>query len=118
MPSLLAPKTTNWHLWYTDDEGRNFEHDTTGVQKRGRGGFHERTSFSILGEEAWNLISSLPPSFESPPHDALLLDAQAALPRVGQAIILAITAIEVRIGTALHYLSKEKIDERLWSWIN
>jgi len=48
-----------------------------------------------------------------------LLDAQADLPRVGPAVVLAATALEVFISNTLDGLvQRSSLPKELWSWIN
>jgi hypothetical protein len=74
-------------------------------------------SVTVLDLGTWSAIEALSPSYEAPAYDTLLLDAKAVLPQVGPAVVLAMTAIEVRIGTALNTLASERIDAKLWDWI-
>jgi hypothetical protein len=61
---------------------------------------------------------SLPATFEPPAWHTLLLDAQAALPHVGTAVVLAATALEVFIADLLNLLAKESAAPKpLWDWI-
>jgi hypothetical protein len=56
-----------------------------------------------------------------PPSDDLFLDALAALPHIGAAVVLAYTAIEVRIASALNVLATTNpaiVGGAMWSWIN
>ena len=64
-------------------------------------------------------MHELPDDYQPLPWDVLLLDAQAELPKIGTAIVLAATALEVFIAGILDQLAKEKaVPEELWSWIS
>src|SRR5262249_51631552 len=60
----------------------------------------------------------LPAQFSPGPWDRLLLDAESLLPEIGPALVLAFTAVETRIESALRILvPKEGPAAGLWAWI-
>ena len=72
-----------------------------------------------LSPALWTAAAEqLPPDFEPPAWQSLLLDAAKLLPEVGSPLVLAYTAIEVRIATALDYLADAgAFDRGLWEWL-
>lgn len=76
-------------------------------------------SFTSLTPEVWKTVHDLTPEFEPPPWDGLLLDAQEELPKIGTAVVLAATALEVFISQILDQLAAEEVvPPELWTWIN
>lgn len=121
-PFMAPPdKRLGWRVRYLKDDGTEFEY-TAGLV-RGRG-----THIMLQGERAWlspEIWSAL--SLEArdavPQSDALMLDALNLLlmRHMGAAIVMAYTAIEVRIGTALELLAKRNpgiIGTSFWAWLN
>ena len=107
----------SWNLQYLNDD--NTELDKVKGLLRGRGGREFNVSWVALTNEVWNNIYSLPIDYVPPEWDTLLLDADAALPKVGPSIILASTALEVFISQILDGLAKIKSKSpELWKWIN
>ena len=67
----------------------------------------------------WQDIHELPPDYEPPAWEELLLDAEAEFPRIGPAIVLAATALEVLISQVLDRLAAQSsLPAPLWQWIN
>jgi len=67
----------------------------------------------------WKDANELPPNYQPPPWEELLLDAQSDLPRVGPAVVLAATALEVFIAHVLDELApRSSVPTPLWSWLN
>src|SRR5262249_40224022 len=107
---------SQWRLEYTNDDGSSLEAREGYV--RGRGALQYQWSFVGLSREVWDNIFGLPPEFEVPVWDALRLDARAALPKVGTAVVLAATSLEVFISILLDRLaSRQNIEQTLWEWI-
>jgi hypothetical protein len=105
-----------WRLEYTNDDGSPLETREGYVKGRGTQGF--RWSFIGLSQEIWDYMFGLPPEFEVPVWDGLRLDAQAALPKVGTALVLAATSLEVFISVLLDDLASHKgMSTPLWDWI-
>ena len=97
---------SQWRLDYTNDDGSPLERREGYV--RGRGTKHIRWSFIGLSREVWDYMFGLPRGFEVPVWDGLRLDAQAALPEVGSAVVLAATSLEVFISVLLDDLALER----------
>jgi hypothetical protein len=77
-----------------------------------------RSTTLVVTDALWKAIEALPEAFEEPAHFKLLLDAIRALPDAGPAIVLAFTAIEVRVTTAVEQLAGARVDPSLWEWLN
>jgi hypothetical protein len=107
---------SQWRLEYTNDDGSALE-PLEGCA-RARGSIQVQWSFVGLSRQVWDAIFDLPPEFEVPVWDGLRLDAQAALPNVGTAVVLAATSLEVFISVLLDQLaSSQNLDQTLWKWI-
>jgi hypothetical protein len=105
-----------WRLDYTNDDGSPLE--TREGYVRAHGTKHIRWSFIGLSREVWDYMFALPAGFEVPVWDGLRLDAQAALPEVGTAVVLAATSLEVFISVLLDKLaSAQGMSTALWEWI-
>ncbi len=77
--------------------------------------------WSLVGinEGVWENIHQLPVDFTPPPWDDLRLDAQAALPHVGTAVVLAATSLEVFIAQILDGLAATSdVPADVWKWLN
>jgi hypothetical protein len=108
----------SWQLEYLNDDGTPLEPAEGLTRHRGA---MELFSFTCVGltPEIWAMMHDLPPEYEPPPWDALLLDAQGELPKIGTAIVLAATALEVFIARVLDQLATERaLPKELWTWIN
>lgn len=67
----------------------------------------------------WATVEGLPASWSPFMWDVTLLDAGAALPHVGSAIVLAHTAIEVFAAAAIDRLARDAmVSPLLWEWLN
>jgi hypothetical protein len=78
-----------------------------------------RVSFVGLTPKMWAAVYELPPEYEPLLWDVLLLDAQGELPRIGTAIVLAATALEVFVARILDQLAAEHaIPKEFWALIN
>jgi hypothetical protein len=107
----------NWHVEYRNDDGTKLNAEPGLVTKRGALPVLHVTVTSLT-PEIWQSVNGLT-AYEPPPWDALLLDAQAELPAVGTAIVLAATALEVFIAVILDQLALEhSLPSEVWSWIN
>jgi len=72
---------------------------------------------SPITEEIWNDVNSIQPYSITPSWNKLLLDANAVLPGIGPAIILAFTSLEAFISNILDLAAINKqIDVGLWDW--
>jgi hypothetical protein len=106
-----------WRLQYLNDDGSELEESPGFI--RARASLQFSLSFLACDPVLWDCMFSLPANFEPPAWHTLLLDARAALPHIGTAVVLAATALEVFIADLLNTLAKESaIPEQLWSWIN
>jgi hypothetical protein len=107
--------SSRWRLEYTKDDGSPLQPLEGDV--RGRGTIQFQWSFVGLSSDVWNNIFGLPPDFHVPVWDGLRLDAQAALPNVGTAVVLAATSLEVFISVLLDELASKSLSPTLWKWI-
>jgi hypothetical protein len=99
------------------DDGTEFEPDPPLI--RGRVGSTFPLKATAIPRVAWDAAWSLPEEFEAPPWDTLWLDASKLLPDIGPALVLAYSALEARITSALDVLvSTSGFDADLWSWIS
>lgn len=107
----------NWHLQYLNDDGSELP-KAEGLY-RGRGGRAYRWQFTACTPLVWDEMAKLPAPFEAPVWDTLRLDAVAALPKVGSALVLAAASLEVFIGQVLNGLAQHKsFPPGIWKWIN
>jgi len=106
-----------WRIQYLNDDESELE------KKEGFVGGQGAVSFSVsliaLSQKVWDDIHSLEPEYEAPTWESLLLDAGSELPRIGPAVVLASTALEVFIAEVLDKLAEiKKASPELWKWIN
>ena len=107
----------SWRIQYLNDDETELEHLEGMVRFRGARAF--QFSWTALTPEIWNDIYSLPVDYSPPEWDNLYLDAVAALPDVGPAIVLAATSLETFIAYILDVLVKKTtVPPDLWQWIN
>ncbi|QFY05602.1 hypothetical protein GBF35_01920 [Nonomuraea phyllanthi] len=113
----LSPLKTVWRFKYLNDDETPLEPDPPFVRERYG---VARTLQSIgLNLDGWNAIAKLPWGYDPAAVDVLLLDAQDSVDEIGPAIVLAATAVEVRIEYALNSLARlYGINPELWDWIN
>jgi len=108
-----------WNQWkrdYTKDDGSELE--TPKGYVRTRGSIQLQWSFIGISPEIWDNVFALPFGFEVPVWDGLRLDALAALPSIGTALVLAATSLEVFISVLLDDLvSRQSLSDSLWTWI-
>ena len=72
-----------------------------------------------INEGVWKNIHQLPVDFTPLPWEDLRLDAQAALPHVGTAVVLAATSLEVFISQILDRLAATSdLPADVWKWLN
>ena len=108
---------TTWRIIYVNDDGTELP-KTEGLVRL-RGGVRFSFSYIALNGEIWRSLHELPSDYEPPPWEDLLLDAQSDLPRIGPALVLAATALEVFIARKLDELaSLTALSSDLWTWIN
>lgn len=107
---------TSWAIQYLQDDGSEFEPAEELVRRRNK-------TTMLIAQEAWlapEIWRGLLAETLIPASDELLLDASNAFPHVGSAVILASTAIEVRITTALDVLARlhpTTVSPELWDWL-
>jgi hypothetical protein len=108
---------TTWRTIYLNDDGTELP-KAEGLVRR-RGGLQLSFSYIALNGAVWRSMHELPANYEPPPWEELLLDAQSDLPRIGPALVLAATALEVFIARKLDELASLKaLPSDLWTWIN
>ena len=106
-----------WRMRYLNDDESEFKEEAGLVRGRGTKSFS--FSFIALTNKIWTDVFSLPPDYEPPPWESLLLDATVEMPSIGPALVLAATALEVFISRVLDRLAPTKvIPPELWHWIN
>jgi hypothetical protein len=112
----LSEHTVPWKLALLNDDETEVE--PVEGQWRRRLGAALRMQYTALDSYGWNAITALPFNYEAQPSDELLLDADALLPQVGPAIVLAYAAVETRITGALDRLAAlTGLNSALWSWL-
>ena len=107
----------SWFIRYLNDDGSDLEVETGKVSRRG-----SRTyNFPLiwLDQDTWDEIIKHTSEFDPPAWEPMLLDARNELPKIGPAIVLAATALEVFISKTLDELATiKKVPPDLWRWIN
>jgi hypothetical protein len=105
-----------WRLQYLNDDGS--ELDPQEGYCRARGTIRLHWSCIAISTDVWHAMFAHPPEFVIPVWEELRLDAVAALPHIGTAVVLGATALEVFIATVLDALAvKKKLSKTLWEWI-
>src|SRR2546428_11634534 len=99
---LNFPSVT-WRLQYLKDDETELTKDEALI--RGRGTLQFSMGWITVNRKVWEDVHSLPPEYDSPAWESLLLDAQTELPSIGPALVLAATAIEVFISQVLDRLA-------------
>src|SRR5207248_1380914 len=94
---------TFWLLRYLNDDGSELPEDPNLI--RGVHGMARSGSFAAISAQTWDSIHDLPPDWAPPVWDEILLDASAALPKIGTSIFLAATSLEVFIADILNKLA-------------
>lgn len=110
-------KETIWSLEYLNDDGSELSEDPDLVRRlRGR---HWTWSVVAVTPGIWDRMHELEKDWKSPVWDDILLDATNALPRIGTAVVLGATALEVFVADVLNRLaSTGTIPVDIWKWIN
>jgi hypothetical protein len=113
---------TNWELKYLNDDGTEVaadpEPEPTKRLARGRFGKRSSIRWTAVPQRVWSDIHSLPTDYQSLPWVELLLEARFELPRIGPAVVLAATALEVFIARILDQLAvHQSVPENFWKWI-
>lgn len=112
----IWPVTTFWRIDFLADDGEPLPEDRANVRRR----MLAPTRWQACGltREAWQKAHS---TVDNPhrPWETLILDAEAILPEVGPAVVLAAAALETLITIALDELaSTTAVPPDLWDWIN
>jgi len=106
-----------WRVEYLNDDETKPEKQEGLVS--GRGCVHCCVRCVGLSRDIWDRVHALPPDYQPPLWDSLLLDASEELPNVGATMVLACTALEVFISRILHNLAPSTVTPlELWKWIN
>jgi len=106
-----------WRLRYLTDDGQELEVEEG--KFRGQFGFTSTLGFATITPEIMQMVGTHWHTAEPYAWDLLLLDAQALLPEVGSAIVIAAAALETFIGWALNVLNENQpLPGGLWTWIN
>lgn len=106
-----------WRIRYLNDDESEFA-ETPGLF---RGRFSRAVNVFVVGinQDVWEQLHTLLPDFTTPTWETLRLDAIAALPHIGTAIVLAATSLEVFIAKVLDDLAtKSPIPPDVWAWLN
>jgi len=107
----------SWRIQYLNDDETELEPDAKLF--RGVGTLQVSLRWTALNRPIWEDVYRLPVDFEPPPWEELLLDARNDLPRVGPAVVLAATALEVFIAHVLDRLApRSPVPAPLWDWLN
>jgi hypothetical protein len=108
---------TGWRLEYLFDDGSTVPEDP----KLRRAITKWPFGISVVGltPQLWDQVYSLSDDFIPPVWDTLRLDAVAALPNIGTAVVLALSCLEVFISQVLDRLAAESpVPNEMWSWLN
>src|SRR5262249_7249194 len=107
----------SWRIQYLNDDGTELERDDKLF--RSVGTLEVSFRWTALNTPVWEDVHRLPIEFEPLPWEELLLDAHNDLPRVGPAMVLAATALEVFIANILDALAaRSPVPAELWNWLN
>lgn len=107
----------SWLIHYRNDDGSDISVEAGKVRKRWSRPYD--VSLVWLDQKRWDDILELDPVYEPPAWETLLLDARSELPKIGPAIVLAATALEVFISKILDELvALKNVPPDLWRWIN
>lgn len=107
----------SWRLVYLNDDESELRHEEGLL--RGKGGIGFNWSLIGVNQAVWDNVFGISPDFIQPVWDELRLDAIAAFPNIGAAVVLAATSLEVFISHLLDQMARQgKAPEELWRWIN
>lgn len=113
----VARNQVFWRLDYLTDGGEPLPASPELIRRRMGGVGQWR--LTALTADVWAQVLGLPDDYEPPVWQTLLLDAQALLPEVGPALVLAAGALETLIEGVLEILaSRSGLAAGLWEWIN
>ena len=106
-----------WRIEFLTDSGESLLPEDG--KWRSRIGATFSFSMSGLTEQVWQTAMSLPENFRTKEWETLLLDAEALLPNIVPALVLAAAAIETFIESALNALAPtDRLPVELWTFIN
>lgn len=113
---LGTPSDHWWRLDYLTDDEQDLPDDPALFRTR----FSALRTYHFVGvsREIWDILPDIHQDFRPPAWDALLLDADALLPDVGPAIVVAFAALESFIFWTLNQLATGRMPPELWEWIN
>jgi hypothetical protein len=112
----LSPSETVWRVTYLDDDGSELPPDPV----RYRTQLHTQSEMSAVGLSRALAadVAVLPDHYEPLPSSRLMLDAWNLLPAIGPAVVLAFSAIEMRIDSALDIMARRaEFDGAFWAWL-
>jgi hypothetical protein len=113
----VGPFWNSWRLDYLADDGQPLEQEP-GLIRALQGIRVEVPAVATLVEDAWQALLALGPNYTPLRWDELLVDATELLPAVGPPVLLAYTAIEIRIADAAAVVARENgVREDLWRWL-
>lgn len=106
-----------WRFDLLDDHGIALERVEGRIRARNAVSWTWRVA--SLGPALWEAVSGLPAGFEPSPWHDLLLDASNHFDQIGPPIVLAATAVETRVESAVDILAVlSGVNAELWTWIN
>lgn len=112
----ISARSTIWRIDYLSDDGRELAPDPAHYRKRLAVSFS--WTLCAISEKVWTAARELPQNYRPAAWETLLLDAEALLPQVGPSIVLAFSALETFVESALNTLvSATAIPSALWEWI-
>ncbi len=109
--------TSSWRLDYLDDGETRLpkEHGLISGQVAVR---MEVPGVATVIPASWDAISAVGHDYVPSRWDELLVDATELLPAIGPAVLLAYTALEIRIAAAADVLAAESgVHADLWTWL-
>jgi hypothetical protein len=110
----LEPDSILYRLVFLDDSEAPLEADEEKFRQTWTTSY--RIRHVAVTHATWQEAVALG-EYETPPWDALLLDAMDLDIDLGPSLVLAATAVETRIAHALDLLAKDKVPDGLWEWI-
>jgi hypothetical protein len=128
----IEPDDVIRRMAYLDESGAEFSSDPEGQKIRAVGFRRTKGQVVTLSSKVWESLKDLPHDFRPALWDIVLLDAFGLLENVGlrtdiigmradlgAALVLAHTAVEMRIDDALPRLvPSSPLSDELWDWIS
>ncbi len=112
----VTPMTCSWRLSYLNNDETELPKED-GLIKGTLGVFMRIANVGGLADEGWEAIGALQPGYQPFRWDELLVDATELLPAVGPSLLLAYTALEIRISDAADVLAADaKVHDEIWGW--